>query len=263
MNFHSDSDSELIFVEESEVGERLDKLLTARFQGRYSRTYFQSLIDEGLVLVNGLPVKKREKFEKGAEVEICFKIFPSAEDVIPEAIPLDILYEDTEILVINKRQGIVVHPAAGHFTGTLVNALLYHHQGSPYESEGLRPGIVHRLDKETSGVLVTAKTREAHAHLVEEFATRQVKKEYLAVVSGNPGQGEVIAPIGRDPEDRKKMSVVTQGKEAHTLFKTLEMKESMITVTGPSLTRETFISAPKIPVATFPYPFFISLTNSL
>ncbi len=145
----------------------------------------------------------------GDEVEIHFAALPQS-DLLPENIPLDILYEDQDILVINKPVGMVVHPAPGHWTGTFVNALL-HHCKSWQGTETLRPGIVHRLDKETSGVLVAAKTPLAHQRLIEAFSQRKVKKEYLVICVGNPGTKEIDAPIGRHPVHRKMMTVVEEG----------------------------------------------------
>lgn len=206
-----------------EEGERLDKILIHRFPEGYSRTYFQNLIEEGLVLLDGKALKKRYKPNAGDEIEIYFSVTQEI-DVNPENISLDILYEDRDILVVNKPPGMVVHPAPGNWSGTFVNALLYHCKNlqSDWGSDDLRPGIVHRLDKETSGLLLAAKTKCAHRHLVEQFASRQVKKEYLAICLGNPGNCVINEPIGRHPIHRKMMAVVPDGKSATTTIQVLK-----------------------------------------
>ena len=208
---------ETFLVEQDEAALRLDLLLAKRFST--SRTSIQRLIDKGLVLVNGLQLKKREKLKEGDEVEVEFPL-PELPDLIPEEIPLNILFEDPHLLVLNKPAGLVVHPGAGNWTGTLVQGLLYHCKALS-QSETLRPGIVHRLDKDTSGVMVAAKTEEAHCRLVEAFASRQVQKQYLAIVHGRPKNQLVQASIGRDPKNRQKMAVIANGKEAETRFETL------------------------------------------
>lgn len=216
----SDSDSDLFLIQEEEAGERLDKILASRYQGQYSRTYFQYLIDQNLVLLNGESVKKRVKPSIGDEVEIEFAALPEI-NLQPENIPLDILYEDDWIIVVNKPSGMVTHPAPGHWQGTFVNALLYHCQSMQQNQESCRPGIVHRLDKETSGVLVAAKTLEAQKKLIEQFASREVYKEYLAICLGTPPDREIVTPIGRHPVHRKKMAVVETGKKAISLCENL------------------------------------------
>lgn len=196
-----------IIVSETETLLRLDQILTSRFSK--SRTYFQFLIEEGYVLLNGEKVKKRTKPKVNDEIEVHFIITPEI-DITPENIPLDILFEDEHLLVINKPAGMVVHPALGNWSSTFVNALLYHCKNLP-NSETLRPGIVHRLDKDTSGVLVAAKTVEAQNGLIKQFASRDVYKEYLAICIGNPGIGKVSTLIGRHPVHRKKMAVLEEG----------------------------------------------------
>jgi 23S rRNA pseudouridine1911/1915/1917 synthase len=214
-------ESENIIIQEEEAGERLDKILAQRFKEVRSRAYFQYLIDEKLVLLNGQPVKKRIKPNVGDEVEVQFALTPEI-DLSPEAIPLDILYEDEFLLAINKPVGLVVHPAPGNWSGTFVNALLYHCQQLPInEATNLRPGIVHRLDKDTSGVLLAAKTTWVQQKIVEAFAARQVYKEYLAICVGNPGETQIEAPIGRHPVHRKQMIVTPSGKYALTSCKTI------------------------------------------
>jgi 23S rRNA pseudouridine1911/1915/1917 synthase len=216
-------ENEAILIEPGEETLRLDLLLSKRFSGHFSRTYFQKLIEEGLVLLNGQPVKKRVKPKPGDEIEIEFAPL-SPVDLAAENIPLDILFEDEDILVINKPAGLVVHPAPGNWTGTFVNALVYHCQEllkGFQEGSGIRPGIVHRLDKDTSGVLIAAKNSLSQRRLIESFASRQVVKQYLAVTVGNPGNLEITSPIGRDPFHRQKMAVVPTGKAARSLVETV------------------------------------------
>lgn len=211
---------EVIVIDPQEEDLRLDKLLYARFSGHFSRTYFQKLIEEGLVLLNGVPVKKRVKPKAGDEIEIEFAVDQQGH-LVPEYIPLDILFEDEDILVINKPAGLVVHPAPGNWSKTFVNGLVYHCQELLKEGSGVRPGIVHRLDKDTSGVLIAAKTSFSQRKLIEAFASRQVIKDYLAITIGNPGVREITSPIGRDPIHRQKMAVVPTGKPACSVINTL------------------------------------------
>ncbi len=209
---------ETLTIDASGVDIRLDKLLATHYP-HLSRTYFQYLIENGAVLINEKVVKKREKLKVGDEVEICFLYTPEL-SVAPENIPLEILYEDESIIAINKPAGMVVHPAAGHPSGTFVNALLYH---CKLESEegSTRPGIVHRLDKETSGILIAAKTRAAHQGLIELFSGRKIVKKYLAIVIGKPPQGRIDLPIGRHKIKRKEMCVAEDGKMASSEIKLL------------------------------------------
>lgn len=230
------------FIAEEEAGERLDKILAKRLSGAGSRTYFQFLIDEGKVLVNGAPVKKRAKPKAGDEVEVEYILTPELE-LKPENIPLKILYEDEAILVVDKPPGMVVHPAAGNWTGTFVNALLYHCREAfsqqmpqiPQTSQishknALRPGIVHRLDKDTSGLLIAAKTALTQQRLIDQFMNRQVYKEYLAICIGNPGTGTIDAPIGRHPVHRKEMTILQKGeggRPALTHYRVLAFDERL------------------------------------
>lgn len=194
---------------------RLDQLLAHHFQEQ-SRTYFQYLIEEGFVLLNGGSVKKRVKPQLGDEIEVHFALTPEI-SLAPEPIPLDVLYEDEWLIAVNKPAGMVVHPAPGHWSGTFVNALLHHCQNKSLGGAPLRPGIVHRLDKETSGILIAAKDESTHQKLVALFAGRSIHKEYLAICIGNPGKKLIQAPIGRHPVLRKCMAVVSEGgKEAMT-----------------------------------------------
>jgi len=212
---------ESIIIEQQEAGKRLDKLLADRFSD-HSRTYFQYLLEKHLVLLNGEVAKKRVIAALGDEIKIAFTLTPEI-SLEPEEIALDILYEDEELLVINKPAGMVVHPGAGHPSHTFVNALLYHcsqlrvHKGVSY-----RPGIVHRLDKDTTGVLLAAKNEKVQEKLTALFSSRQVEKEYVAICIGNPGERRIETNIGRHPTQRKEMAVLEgKGKQAITEVKTV------------------------------------------
>lgn len=206
------------------VGERIDKFLSCRLE-EVSRSYIQKLIKEGRVSVNGKPVKANYKLGAGDEISVEI---PEAKepDILPEDIPLDILYEDQDILVVNKPKGMVVHPAAGHYSGTLVNALMYHCKDSLSGINGvMRPGIVHRIDMDTTGSLLVCKNDEAHRILAEQLKEHTIRREYHAIVYGNIKEdtGTVDAPIGRHPTDRKKMSINHKnGKQAVTHYEVLE-----------------------------------------
>jgi 23S rRNA pseudouridine1911/1915/1917 synthase len=211
-------------IETEETSLRIDKLLAGRYKPRFSRSYFAGLLEDGLVLVNGEKVKKRQHLEEGDQVEIFFAERDEA-DLTPENIPLDIIFEDEDLLVINKPANMVVHPAPGNWSGTFVNALLYHcHELRGME--GNRPGIVHRLDKDTTGLLVAAKNKESQRRLIALFAERGVYKEYMAIAIGNPSHQTVETLIGRDPKNRQKMAVVEErGKMAVTHIKTLKSRD--------------------------------------
>lgn len=208
------------------AGRRVDQFLTEIFPLKQSRTYFQFLIEQGAVLVNGLAVKKRRLLTGGDEVSV--RLIPSPELTLEaEDIPLDIVYEDEELLAINKPAGMVVHPAAGNWSGTFVNALLHHCKKGALTLEGVgsdakRPGIIHRLDKDTTGVLLAAKTAQAHRQLCEQFAARCVYKEYLAVCVGLPPPSGIIElPLARHPVHRQSMAVREGGKEAVTHYEVI------------------------------------------
>ena len=210
---------------QKEQEERLDHFLVECLPD-FSRTRLQSLIKDGFVRVDGVPAKKAgQKLEAGARVEVTIPpTVPS--ELVGENIPLDIVFENDDLLVVNKPAGMVVHPAAGHDTGTLVHAVL----GYDPDIEGIggeeRPGVVHRLDKETSGLILLAKNDHAHRWLQDQFRLRKVEKTYLALVDGAPPtpNGRVEAPIGRDPSHRKKMAIMPPGKgrEAVSEYVTLE-----------------------------------------
>ena len=201
---------------------RLDKYIAEQIPD-LSRTRIKELIKSKNILVNNHLEKVSYKVNLEDQIKVTV---PPKEplNVKSENIPLDIIYEDNDVIVVNKPQGIVVHPAAGHPDHTLVNALLYHTRDLASSPEGFRPGIVHRIDKDTSGLLMIAKNAKARESLEHQLATKTNKRLYLAIVHGNFGEesGTIDAPIGRNPHDRKKMGVVETGKEAITHFKVLE-----------------------------------------
>ncbi len=212
-----------IFHGEECSGERIDVFL-ARQVPELSRSHIQKLITEGHVKVSERHVKANYKLQATDRIEM---VIPDAKtvDIAAEDIPLDILFEDTDVIVINKPRGMVVHPAAGNSQGTLVNALLNHCGDLSGINGEVRPGIVHRLDKDTSGVMVAAKSDEAHIKLAHQIKERTASRKYLAIVHGNvkEEQGVIHAPIGRHPSDRKKMAVVfSNSKDAITNFEVIE-----------------------------------------
>ena len=204
--------------------QRLDVYLTENMPA-LTRSQIQRLIAEGQVTVNGrVPTKAGYRLTSGESVQICIPA-PTADTVVAQDIPLDILYEDEQLVVINKRRGMVVHPAAGNLQGTLVNALLAHCSDLSGINGVIRPGIVHRLDKDTSGAMLVAKTDLAHISLAEQIRSHSAGRIYLAVVYGNiaSDSGRIEGAIGRHPKDRKKMAVVRQlGKTAVTHFQVVE-----------------------------------------
>ncbi len=213
-----------------EVGERLDKVLTARL-ATLSRVKIQQLIKEGYVTINGRPGKASHRLEgdESLAVELAPHIVSPnhAAATIAEPMPLDVIYEDDDMAAINKPAGLVVHPAAGHTSGTLVNALLARWPHVAAVGGRDRAGIVHRLDKDTSGVLLIAKTEPARLNLMAQFAARTVKKQYLALVEGLPATptGEIDAPIARDPKQRKRMAVIRSGRPAVSFYRVLRVFE--------------------------------------
>lgn len=214
---------------EKEAGRRLDTVIAARIPA-LSRAYVGRLIREGRVTVNSLTTKPAYVTRRGDVVRSEIPI-PQPITCKPEPIPLAILYEDSEIIVLNKPAGLVVHPAAGHQSGTLVNALLYHCRDLQGIGGELRPGIVHRLDKDTSGTLVVAKNDTAHDCLSRQFRKRQVQKQYLALVWGDmkASAGVIDLPIGRHPVDRKKMS--TKSRRSRSTETGWKIKEALSGVT--------------------------------
>lgn len=212
------------FIVENQAGDRIDRYLSEELEDR-SRSYIQKLIKDQYVIVNDKPVKANYRLSLGDRVEIEL---PEAQepDIAAEDIPLDILYEDKDIIIVNKPKQMVVHPAPGHYTGTLVNALM-HHCGSELSGINgtMRPGIVHRIDMDTTGSLVVCKNDMAHQSLSEQLKEHSIRRIYVAVVHGNMKEesGTVNAPIGRHPVERKKMSIhAKSSREAITHFKVLE-----------------------------------------
>ncbi len=203
-------------------GTRLDRWLAASGRG-WTRSRVQRLIERGLVTVNGGPARASQPVRPGMVVEVE-EPAPRPSGVAPQPIPLDVIYEDSEILVLDKPAGLVIHPAAGNPDGTLVNALLHHCRDLSGIGGVERPGIVHRLDRDTTGLMVVAKTDRAHLALARAFQWRRVEKTYLAVTYGvpDPPEGVVDSPIGRHPRDRKRMAVVASGRPARTLYEVAE-----------------------------------------
>lgn len=212
------------FTVENQEGKRIDRYLSEEMEDR-SRSYIQKLIKDQYVIVNQKPVKANYRLSLGDMVEITL---PEAKepDIIPENIPLDILYEDQDIIIVNKPKQMVVHPAPGHYSGTLVNALMYHCGQELSGINGtMRPGIVHRIDMDTTGSLIVCKNDMAHQSLSEQLKVHSIKRVYVAIVHGNikEDNGTVNAPIGRHPTERKKMSIHTKnGRNAITHYKVLE-----------------------------------------
>lgn len=204
------------------AGDRLDRFVSEKCH-ELSRTQAQKLIDEGYVTVNSLVVKASYKITVGDEVKIVIPPTPPS-SLTPESILLNIIYEDDDILVVDKPAGLTVHPAPGHPNHTLVNAILAHFPHLTDISDSLRPGIVHRLDKDTSGVMLVAKTKAAQLDLVNQFKYRTVLKIYLVLVKGRitPEHGIIEAALGRDPGNRKRMAVVTGGREARTEYRVIK-----------------------------------------
>ncbi len=215
-------------------GERLDVFLARRVEG-LSRSQARRLIDEGLVTVDGRLERPSHRLASGARVAATL---PPAEEVRPaaEPIPLTVIYQDEDVIVVDKPAGLTVHPAPGHPSGTLVNALLAIAPELAAVRETMRPGIVHRLDRDTSGLLVVARSERARASLIRQLKEREVHKTYLALVQGvpQPPQGTIEAPIGRHPRNRKKMAVVAGGREAETRYRVREVLDS------PSADRRSF-----------------------
>ena len=212
----------ILIVDKESENNRIDKYLAEVFNGK-SRSYIQGLIEKENIKVNGKSIKSNYKVKENDEILI---VMPEALELEVEAedIPLDILYEDNDVIVINKPQGMVVHPAPGNYTKTLVNALLYHCKDLSTINGVIRPGIVHRIDKDTTGVLVVAKNDESHNFLSKQLQTHSMKREYIALVEGRlkEDKGTINKPIGRNKKDRLKMGIVEDGKRAVTHYEVLE-----------------------------------------
>lgn len=212
-----------IDVENLEKSERIDKYLSSKLDDNFSRAKIQKLIDDELILVNDKVVKSSYKVSNGDVILITDK--EDDMSIKPEKMDIDIIYEDDDVMVINKKSGVVVHPAPGNYSGTLVNGLMYLSKDLSHVNGEFRLGIVHRIDKDTSGLLIVAKNDKAHRILAEELKEKKIKRKYIALVSGviNHDIGEIDAPIGRDPSDRKKMCVTSvNSKDAITHFRVLE-----------------------------------------
>ncbi len=214
-----------IVVPAGQKRERIDVYLTHQVENA-TRNKVQKAIDDGLVLVNGHSVKPSQTLTPGDVIDITFAR-PPRSDAVAENIPLDIVFEDEYLLVVNKPAGMVTHPAHGHYTGTLVNALLHHCQSLSTANVGLRPGIVHRLDKDTSGLMVVAKNDVVHHHLAKQFSQRTIDREYWAIAWGKfksaiGGRGTVEATIGRSKSNRKKVVVLADGKHSLTEYEVME-----------------------------------------
>lgn len=226
-----------LIVAETDESLRLDIYLTSATE--YTRSFITKLNKNGGIYVNGEKVKSGKIISSGDVIEL--EIPDSKSEILPENIPLDIIYEDNDIAVINKPRGMVVHPAAGNYTGTLVNALMYHLKDLSTIGGVIRPGIVHRLDKNTTGLMVVAKNDKAHLELSKMIAERKIKKIYHAIVEGNfcPLSGLIDAPVGRDKKDRKLMAITFDGRAAQTGYVTLECFEKNSYVSFDLLTGRT------------------------
>lgn len=213
---------ETITIEENVAGERIDKAL-ATLNDSWSRSQVSSWIDEGRLTVNGQSVKAKYKVKVGDVVEVTIPE-PEELEIVAEDLNLEIVYEDADVLVVNKPRGMVVHPAPGHTSGTLVNGLMHHCTDLSGINGVLRPGIVHRIDKDTSGLLMVAKNDVAHEGLVNQLVDKSVTRKYLALVHGHipHDKGTIDAPIGRDTKDRQKQAIVDGGKHAVTHFQVVE-----------------------------------------
>ncbi|MBR0516181.1 MAG: RluA family pseudouridine synthase [Eubacterium sp.] len=212
-----------LFPDDFLTGTRLDRYLSDEREDM-SRSYIQQLIDAGNVSVNGKKVKASYKLRDNDRVELLIPE-PEPVEILPENIPLDIVYDDDDIIIINKPQGMVVHPAAGHLSGTLVNALMYHFGDSLSGINGvMRPGIVHRIDMNTSGLLVICKNDNAHKKLSEQFSVHSITREYTAIVYNHFSEpsGTVDAPLARSKTDRKKIAIDPDGRRAITHYSVVE-----------------------------------------
>ena len=209
-------------IEEQHAGERIDKAVSS-LQTEWSRTQIGNWVSEGVLTVNGEVVKPKYKVRTGDVIEITV---PEAEEleIVAEDLNLEIIYEDADVLVVNKPRGMVVHPAPGHATGTLVNGLMHHCTDLSGINGVMRPGIVHRIDKDTTGLLMVAKNDVAHESLVNQLVAKTVTRKYTALVHGHIAhdKGTIDAPIGRDTKDRQKQAVVDSGKHAVTHFQVIE-----------------------------------------
>lgn len=214
-------------VDKGQESFRIDKFLASRIGGDVSRTRIQNAADAGSILVNGKPIKSNYKIRPEDHIQIILPKSTDPYELLPENIPLDIVYEDDQLMVINKPPGLVCHPGLGNHNGTLINALLYHFAGLPKGSQEFRPGLVHRIDKDTSGLMVVAKTDYALIHLGKQFFDRSIDRLYIALAWGNieADSGTIEGNIGRHSRDRLQFEVFPEGdfgKHAVTHYKVLE-----------------------------------------
>ncbi|MFZ5800522.1 MAG: RluA family pseudouridine synthase [Candidatus Omnitrophota bacterium] len=219
-------------VAKEDSGQRLDVFLSKVLPKNTSRTFIQSLIRQGKVTVNHELCKAHKKVKEGDQFKVEFEA-ASLITVKPQKLPLKIIYEDPDLIVVDKPVGMVVHPAAGNASGTLVNALLYHCKKLSNVNEPLRPGIVHRLDKDTSGVMVVAKNNATHNFLAQQFAEHTISRKYIALVNGNVelDEGIIDLPLGRSRHDREKMTVTfDQSRQAQTVYKVIGRAKSFTTL---------------------------------
>ena len=232
---------------------RLDKFLADRCPG-ISRSQLQKLIEQDMVLVNGKGARSAQKLNLG-DIVAVYLPSPASDQPEPEQILLNVVYEDEYLLVVDKPAGLTVHPAPGHSRHTLVNALLAHCPSLARLPRRDRPGIVHRLDKDTSGLMVVAKSNEVQEHLIQQFSSRSVQKKYLALVDGliTQREGIIEGPIGRDPDDRKLMAIVEGGREARTRYRVLEYRDNHTLV---EVAPETPYPPDRVHLAAIGYPVF-------
>lgn len=212
----------ILEITENQAGERIDRFLADSQD--LTRSFLQKILKEGEVIVNGKSVKANYKLRKGDRIE--FEIPEAVEpDIVAEDIPLSILYEDADVLVVDKPKGMVVHPAAGHYSQTLVNAVMYHCKGELSGINGvLRPGIVHRIDRDTTGSIIICKNDMAHNEIARQLKEHSINRRYRAIVTGvlKDEEGTIEGAIGRDKKDRKKMAITADGKPAVTHYKVLQ-----------------------------------------
>ena len=217
-------------ISNEEQGQRIDKYLSLMIEGK-SRSFIQGLIDDKKVMANGKVIKSNYKLKNNDEITVEMPD-PIELNVEPEEMDLDIIYEDEDVIIVNKAKGVVVHPAPGNYTGTLVNGILHHCSDLSGINGIIRPGIVHRIDKDTSGILVIAKNDEAHNKLAVQFKDHSIKREYYALVEGkfSSTTGTINKPLGRDKKDRIKMAINEDGKRAVTHYEVLEQYDKGISL---------------------------------
>ncbi len=221
-------------------GDRLDVFISRSAEG-LSRSLVQKLIDDGQVLVNGEPARPSRRVKAGDAIVVDVPPPQPSPELVPEAVPLAVLYEDRDLLVVNKPAGVTVYPAPGHPRHTLMNAVLAHCPEIAAIESSVRPGVVHRLDRDTSGAMVVARNKRAQLHLISQFKGRRMLKKYLVLVRGHPlpEEGAIEAPIGRHPRDRKRMAIVEGGRPSRTLYRVLRRFQGYSLVEATLLTGRT------------------------